>query len=674
MSREKGTKKKKQKKIKPVKKPNFFRLWAIFLLAVLTPSFLLPYFLLRQKGQEILKNRQTICTQLINEATDAAVQRALADRDGDVQKSDHWLNRLQGAFAKLAWYDQDVYAVYYRNADKQYETPKDITIALHVKEMEGEPNTNDSTWNTSYYFCDNALEAVSYANGIRRPEEISVWDILKDIRKYGHDPLAKKYWTQKNVPSFFTFRNNFNKEKHSFWVDGIAVRMNYPMQVLGRRYSTSLENAFIPGNMMPYDFLSDDQYIDCEYQFPYTFTRDGEIFGSLTDKQEFIFSSSSSALEQYQILEQYSDSNLVAGVFEGFLFVGNPNLSEKDCTKWISSADERDSTALYTGEYTAVIQSAEMRIEWSDERIGYMLEHGEWPDRNCPWTIGYYIREDIPFWELMPFTTQVAFGAATVFTLIVSLILAALRYQRAKSVWVNFEYRRQTTAAMAHDLKTPLATISAYAECLEENITSMSEASEEDDKDEIHKKKKEEEDTNVEYARKIRENVTELNNMLETILNLSRNDSRVGKIDLTDVHVGRLIKESLKRYERLFEERKLTIRIKDVTEDACILRADEGMMQQVVWNLLSNSAKYAEEGTEVEIYLDEKNLIIRNKTKETIENVDELRKPFVKGNAARGANGTGLGLSIVDSNLKALGYKMDLDYYSGIFEVKVTFK
>ena len=54
--------------------------------------------------------------------------------------------------------------------------------------------------------------------------------------------------------------------------------------------------------------------------------------------------------------------------------------------------------------------------------------------------------------------------------LIIALIPATIRYNINKRNYEIFEYRRQTTNAMAHDLKTPIASIVAYTEILENNI------------------------------------------------------------------------------------------------------------------------------------------------------------------------------------------------------------
>ena len=57
-----------------------------------------------------------------------------------------------------------------------------------------------------------------------------------------------------------------------------------------------------------------------------------------------------------------------------------------------------------------------------------------------------------------------------------------------------------------------------------------------------------------------------------------------------------------------------------------------------------------------------------------IDNVDELIKPFKKGNSARGEEGTGLGLSIVENNLKMLGYGFKLRSEEGGFTSTITIK
>ncbi|MBR5057638.1 MAG: hypothetical protein IKX04_03650, partial [Clostridiales bacterium] len=88
---------------------------------------------------------------------------------------------------------------------------------------------------------------------------------------------------------------------------------------------------------------------------------------------------------------------------------------------------------------------------------------------------------------------------------------------------------------------------------------------------------------------------------------------------------------------------------------------------QAIDNLFSNCARYADEESTVKIDLSENDIKISNRFSGEIGNLEDLKKPFVKGETARSQKGSGLGLSIADNDLKLLGYKLDLTFENGIF-------
>ena len=261
-------------------------------------------------------------------------------------------------------------------------------------------------------------------------------------------------------------------------------------------------------------------------------------------------------------------------------------------------------------------------------------------------------------WSLLPVTSRIVIFMFTVLALLFALIAALIRYFKKKNIWDAFEYRRKTTEAMAHDLKTPLATISAYAETLEEGLLQGKESAVAGT-------------SSVEQARMIRENVDEMNRMLENILDFSRSGSGKGMLKKQDVDVGKLVEEGKERFGQLFA--KKGIKINSTGAKTCIKKTDEDLLRQSIDNLISNCARYADPDSTIEIALSEESLSIKNKTSIRVENVADLKKPFVKGESSRGENGTGLGLAIVDSNLRALGYRLDLKMEDGWFCATVLF-
>ena len=245
--------------------------------------------------------------------------------------------------------------------------------------------------------------------------------------------------------------------------------------------------------------------------------------------------------------------------------------------------------------------------------------------------------------EIAPFSCALIIVINVAAALVLALVLSVIRYQRDKTVWKIFEYRTKTTEAMAHDLKTPLAAIMAYAENME--------ASSEDP-------------TKVrEYSKSINEKVITMDRMIGDILSFSR--SETGKLDVVkeELSVAELVRESLEAFPELKAEIDGDIRLK----------TDKKLLKQAIDNLLSNCDRYGDKDFVVGIRIDPEKLLIINKTDKTYDDADSLKKPFIKGEDSRGGKGTGLGLSIAENNLIILGFKLELVSEPGIFKAIVIF-
>ena len=122
-----------------------------------------------------------------------------------------------------------------------------------------------------------------------------------------------------------------------------------------------------------------------------------------------------------------------------------------------------------------------------------------------------------------------------------------------------------------------------------------------------------------------------------------------------------------------YQIEKLTL-TGEINGDDITLTTDKKVLAQVVMNLLSNCDRYGKEGSAVDIAVSRDALTITNKTDKTYDDVDLLKKPFVKGEDSRGNRGAGVGLAIADNNLAMLGYKLELSSESDEFRARIKFK
>ena len=311
----------------------------------------------------------------------------------------------------------------------------------------------------------------------------------------------------------------------------------------------------------------------------------------------------------------------------GISYKNAPELSSKNITAVCFCDPDGITGCLDRSEFEEKVNSGELK--------------------NLAWTIGYYIPEykhPGSVLKYAPFSCALIVIASLLSALAAALVWSIVKYQKEKTVWEIFEYRTKTTEAMAHDLKTPLAAIMAYAENLEASSEDPSKVRE--------------------YLKNINEKVSTMDHMIGDILSFSR--SETGKIDIVkeELSVAEIINESLSALPEMKADLKGDARIE----------TDRKLLKQAIDNLLSNCDRYGDKESPVDITIDPENLLIINKTDKTYDDVDSLKKPFVKGEDSRGGKGTGLGLAIADNNLNILGYKLELVSEKGTFKAIVKFK
>lgn len=210
-----------------------------------------------------------------------------------------------------------------------------------------------------------------------------------------------------------------------------------------------------------------------------------------------------------------------------------------------------------------------------------------------------------------------------------------------------YEYRRKIVDALAHDLKSPMAAISACAE----NISDC-----------IDTEKKEY------YAGKIQEKVAQMNKILNNILEYSESENMAAVINNANLNIGDVVERIIVYYEDMISERSLIIKC---DKNIVTIQTDTKLFQQAISNLIENAVLYSKVGTEIDISFDEKSLVISNNPDKQVDNPEELKQPFVKGSIERGTPGSGLGLAIAENNLAILGYKLEIHSYKERFVVKI---
>lgn len=243
-----------------------------------------------------------------------------------------------------------------------------------------------------------------------------------------------------------------------------------------------------------------------------------------------------------------------------------------------------------------------------------------------------------------------AYACVLAVAVLIALLISYRIYLQKQARYEIEVYRRNTTNAMAHDLKSPLMAISAYAENLVNGVNP---------------------EKNEYYGESILDTVNYMDQMIANILNLSKIESNSIRLNWENVDIKELLEQQLPKYDLLLKERGLQVSVNGECEQSC----DRVWMTQLVENLLINAVKYALEDSAIGIQLTRKSLLVMNHFDGNLDkSPEELTESFVKGNNARSnQQGTGIGLAIVENVARAHGFELELQVEGNVFIAKVIF-
>ena len=208
--------------------------------------------------------------------------------------------------------------------------------------------------------------------------------------------------------------------------------------------------------------------------------------------------------------------------------------------------------------------------------------------------------------------------------------------------------RREFTANVSHELKTPLQSIMGSAELLENGLVRP-------------------EDTQV-FLRRIREQSARLVRLIDDIIHLSQLDEKaelpVEKISLDD-----LAKQEIQSLSAAAEAQNITVSYD--ASPVCIT-APRPLLHEILYNLLDNAIKYNVPGGKVFLEITRKSKNVALTVRDTgigipPEHQSRIFERFyrVDKSHSRQIGGTGLGLSIVKHAVLDLGGEISVQSAPG---------
>lgn len=210
----------------------------------------------------------------------------------------------------------------------------------------------------------------------------------------------------------------------------------------------------------------------------------------------------------------------------------------------------------------------------------------------------------------------------------VSVVLSDIREQVLETA-----KQAQFVSSVSHELKTPLASIRAYTELLMD-----------DDVDDPAER--------LELLQFIDEQVDRLTRLVNNLLNFSRVESGVIKVQREDTDVNRIARKSLEVVTSSAKEKQIVI-VDELSDLYLPAHLDLDLFGQAIINLLSNAVKYTPIGGTVRIrtrMLDTEAVIDVQDNGMGIpaESLPKLFERFYRvPQNSKAAPGTGLGLALV---------------------------
>lgn len=205
----------------------------------------------------------------------------------------------------------------------------------------------------------------------------------------------------------------------------------------------------------------------------------------------------------------------------------------------------------------------------------------------------------------------------------------------------DVERRKDLVRNMSHELKTPIGIIKGYAEGLKYGVV--------DDKEKMGK-----------YCSVIVEECDRMNNLVQELLNHSKMEAGMVKLNRTDFEIYEFISNIVERFKPTFIDKGITFDLKCM--ENYIISADRNMLEKAINNFMTNAIDYVDGRRFIQLLVENN----ENKIKISIFNtgnhisMEDLNKVwdiYYKADKARTRKygGHGLGLTIVKSIVQLHG-------------------
>jgi len=213
------------------------------------------------------------------------------------------------------------------------------------------------------------------------------------------------------------------------------------------------------------------------------------------------------------------------------------------------------------------------------------------------------------------------------------------------------ERRGNFVSAVTHELRTPLTTFRLYSEMLADDMVP-------------------DEETRREYLSTLRSEAERLCHLVDNVLVFARVEEGRLRARREEARVGDILERCAQRLENRARRSNMELVLDGGAGELCIVRVDAEAIEQILFNLVDNSCKYAagaddrrihvttaDAGSFVEVHVSDHGPGV------SPEDEKRIFEPFHRAeiHAAGPAPGVGLGLALSRRLARAMGGDLQLD-------------
>ena len=255
--------------------------------------------------------------------------------------------------------------------------------------------------------------------------------------------------------------------------------------------------------------------------------------------------------------------------------------------------------------------------------VGSYRYRKEYKDSQVRSIIFLDCKENQSFYHL---AVTITITVSTLLTCLITVIFAIASKRAVRPFEINSNRQKQFITDASHELKTPLAIISANAEVLQYKGDGN------------------------EWTQNIIDQTKHMGKLINQLLVLAKLDEVQEKSEKQEADLKLLLEETIEPFEEVATQKKVTLKLH--LEEGVTIRVNREQIAQLVSILTENAAKYVNDGGKIVWRLTKTQhgavLVVKNTTEKELPDTKRTFDRFYRSDSSRSSKtgGQGIGLSI----------------------------